>query len=129
MPSGTLSAVDLHRLVLLYLAVAYEADDNFEPAEHQTVLRILRRWMPGMTVAEANGVVDTALKALRGGMTESPETLARAVGTNLTPALRRLVLSNLGQVARADGYLSVDEARVIRRVRVALETVGVDAQS
>lgn len=126
MSSDTLSAVDLHRLVLLYLAVAYEADDHFDPAEHQTVLRILRRWMPGMTVAEANSVVDTALKALRSGMTEDPETLARAVGTNLTPELRRRVLSNLGQVARADGYLSVSEARVIRRVRAALETTSVD---
>lgn len=126
MTPDSLSAVDLHRLVLLYLAVAYEADDHFDPAEHQTVLRILRRWMPEMTITEANGVVDTALKALQGGMTEDPETLARAVGTNLTPEMRRRVLSNLGQVARADGYLSVNEARVIRRVRAALETVGVD---
>lgn len=127
MPPDSLDAVDLNRLVLLYLAVAYEADDHFDPAEHQTVLRILRRWMPSLTVSEANSIVDTALKALRGGMTEDPETLARAIGTNLTPELRRTVLSNLGQVARADGYLSVNEARVIRRVRAALETVGVDS--
>jgi uncharacterized tellurite resistance protein B-like protein len=126
MSSGSLSTVDLHRLVLLYLAVAYETDDHFDPAEHQTVLRLLRRWMPEMTVAEANSVVETALKALRGGMTQKPETLARAVGTNLTPELRRRVLSNLGQVARADGYLSVHEARVIRRIRAALETIGTD---
>jgi uncharacterized tellurite resistance protein B-like protein len=127
MSSGSLSSVDLHRLVLLYLAVAYEADDHFDPAEHKTVLRLLRRWMPEMTVDEANGVVDTALKALRSGMTEGPETLARAVGTNLTPELRRRVLSNLGQVARADGYLSINEAHVIRRVRAALETTSVDS--
>jgi len=126
MSPGSLSSVDLHRLVLLYLAVAYETDDHFDPSEHQTVLRILRRWVPSMTVAEANTVVDTALKALRSGMTEGPETLARAMGTNLTPQMRRTVLSNLGQVARADGYLSVNEARVIRRVRAALEAVSVD---
>ena len=126
MPLEPFSAVDLHRLVLLYLSVAYETDDHFDPTEHRTVLRILRRWRPEMTLTEANSLVDTAFKALRGGTAEDPETLARAVGSNLTPEQRRRVVTNLGQIARADGFLSVSEARVIRRIRAALETIDAD---
>ena len=123
MSAVPLSTVDLQRLVLLYLSLAYETDKSFDPAEHNTILRIVHRWMPEMTIAELNEVVETAHNALRGGMAEKPETLARAVGTNLSLEMRRRVLTNLGQVARADGYLSINEARVIRRVRAALETL------
>lgn len=123
MSAVPLSSLDLQRLVLLYLTVAYETDGNFDPAEHNTILRIVHRWVPAMSMDEVNSVVDAAFKTLDGGTTDSPETLARAVGTNLSPEMRRRVLSNLGQVARADGYLSISEARVIRRVRAALETV------
>jgi uncharacterized tellurite resistance protein B-like protein len=126
MPAALLSADDLQRLVLLYLSVAHDTDKNFVSTEHDTILRIVHRWVPSMTIDEINDVVDAAHEAIRNGTAETPETLARAVGTNLTPEMRRRVLSNLGQVARADGYLSLSEARVIRRVRAALETVGAD---
>lgn len=119
-PKEPISADDLHHLVLLYLSVAYEADHSFDPSEQHTILRLVRQWMPSLAPAEANGVVATALTALQSGMTGPPETLARAVGTGLTPALRRRVLADLGRVARADGFLTVQEARVIRRVRTAL---------
>jgi uncharacterized tellurite resistance protein B-like protein len=126
MPPESLNADDLHHLVLLYLSVAYEADNEFDPAEHHTVLRLVQQWMPTVTAAEADSLVATALKALRSGMTEPPETLARMVGTVLTPKQRRRVLADLGLVARADGYLTVQEARIIRRVRAALEAPATD---
>lgn len=119
--SEPLRTDDLHHLVLLYLSVAYAADNSFDPAEHQTVLQLVRNWMPSLSPAEADGVVDTALKALRGGMTEAPETLARTVGTLLNRKQRRRVLADLGLIARADGFLTVQEARMIRRVRAALD--------
>jgi uncharacterized tellurite resistance protein B-like protein len=126
MPPESLNADDLHHLVLLYLSVAYEADNEFDPAEHHTVLRLVQQWMPTVTAAEADSLVATALKALRSGMTEPPETLARMVGTVLTPKQRRRVLADLGLVARADGYLTVQEARIIRRDRAALEAPATD---
>lgn len=122
MPSEILSADDLHHLVLLYLSVAYEADRHFDPAEHHTILRLVRRWMPTLTPAEADGIVDTALTALQSGMTAPPEMRTRAAAAILAPELRRRVLTDLGQVARADGILTVQEAQVIRRVRAALGT-------
>lgn len=121
MPSKEpLAADDLHNLVLLYLAVAYEADNNFDPAEHHTILRLLRRWMPGLPPADADAVLNTAFSALRSGMTLDLESLAQAVGAVLSARLRRRVLTDLGQIARADGFLSVQEASTIRRVRAAL---------
>ncbi len=119
-PLESLGTDDLRNLVLLYLSVAYEADRNFDPAEHQMVLSLIRQWVPNMRPAEAEGVVDTAFSALRGGMTDDLETLARALGAVLTPKLRRRVLTDLGQIARADGFLSVEEASMIRRVRAVL---------
>lgn len=123
-PPAPLRTDDLHHLVLLYLSVAYAADNSFDPAEHHTVLKLVRQWMPCLSPGEADGIVDTALKALKGGMTEAPETLAQTVGTLLTPEQRRRVLADLGLVARADGFLTVQEARMIRRVRAALDHAG-----
>ena len=125
-PPELLSTDDLHHLVLLYLSVAYEADHHFDPAERHTILLLIHQWRPALAPAEANGIVDTALTALQSGMTAPPETLARAVAAMLAPELRRRVLTDLGQVARADGFLSVQEARIIRRVRTALESADTD---
>lgn len=121
MPSTEpLATDDLHKLVLLYLSVAYDSDRNFDPAEHHMVLRLIRQWMPGLTPSEVDAIVDTALKAIRSGMTDDLETLAHAVGVGLSPRLRRRVLTDLGKIARADGFLSVQEASIIRRVRAVL---------
>lgn len=121
MPSTEpLATDDLHKLVLLYLSVAYDSDRNFDPAEHHMVLRLIRQWMPGLAPSEVDAIVDTALKAIRSGMTDDLETLAHAVGVGLSPRLRRRVLTDLGKIARADGFLSVQEASIIRRVRAVL---------
>ncbi|MEP0546454.1 MAG: TerB family tellurite resistance protein [Rhodothermales bacterium] len=120
-PQAPIAADDLHTLVLLYLSVAYESDRNFDPAEHHIVLRLLRWWMPDLTTSDAEAIVDTAHKAVRSGMSDSPDVLARTMGAALSPKLRRRVLSDLGQIAQADGFLSVEEASTIRRIRTAFD--------
>ena len=115
-----LASDDLHLLVRLYLLVAYESDRNFDPAEHHEILRLLRRWMPALDPAAADAMVITAFKAVRGSVTDDLEALARALGAVLSPRLRRIVLTDLGRIARADGFLSVQEASIIRRVRAVL---------
>ena len=125
---ASIAADDLHTLVLLYLSVAYESDRNFDPAEHHLVLHLLRRWMPGLTTAEAEAIVDTAFHAVRSGMSEEPEVLARTMGAVLPPKLRLRVLTDLGQIAQADGYLSVEEASTIRRIRTAFDVGDANAR-
>lgn len=122
-PHEPLGADDLHTLVLLYLSVAYESDHNFDPAEQQAVLSLLRWWMPNTKAKEAKRLIETAFNAVRGGMKHDLERLARTLGARLPAELQRRVLTDLGQIARADGYLSFEEASAIRRVRAALDTV------
>ena len=112
-----------HRVVLLYLAVGYGADHDFDPHERQTVATLLCRWHPGLSEGAAHGIVDTAYAAARAGLADDVDALARSVGAELSPAVRRRVLSDLGRVALADGHLSVSEADVIARVRAAWREV------
>lgn len=107
----------LHRLVLLYLAMGYGADHDFDPHERQTAIALLRRWMPEVDEDAAEAIVDTARTATRSGVSADIEALARDLRPWLSPALRQRVMSDLGRLARADGHLSVNEATLIRRVR------------
>lgn len=112
-----MTAVSLHRLVLLYLYVAYQADHHFDPRERQAVIELATRWAPDVEADEVAKVVDAAFKATRSGGSAEVDTLAQEVGLELTPDERLRVLTDLGQIARADGYLSTGEAGIISRVR------------
>lgn len=108
----------LSRLVLLYLAVAYGADHDFAEAERRTVVHLARRWDPGLDGEALQAIVDTALVAMR-QFDGDVETLAHDLHARLTPETRRTVLADLGRIATADGYISVEEADVIARIRSA----------
>ena len=106
----------LHRLVLLYLSVAYRTDHHFDPLERQTTIQLARQWAKGLEAEYIDEVVDTAFAASRDELGEVA-ALARELGQELTREQRRHVLTDLGQIARADGYLSTNEAITISRIR------------
>ena len=110
-------AVRLHHLVLLYLSVAYEADQHFDPLERQAVIQLASQWVPSLSPKRIEEVVDAAFSAARSGHAMEVDQLARELGTMLTPEQRRHVLTDLGQIARADGYLTAGEASTISRIR------------
>jgi len=112
-----MTAVSLHRLVLLYLYVAYKADHNFDPRERQAVIELATRWAPDAEPHEVAEIVDAAFAVTRGGRGNEVDTLAQEVGLELTPEERLRVLADLGKIARADGYLSAGEAGLISRIR------------
>ncbi len=116
-PEAALHTRHVHTLVLLYLAVAYGADEDFDPAERLTVVALVQRWFPYIETATAEGIVDTASAAARAH--PDLNVLAAELGEVLAPELRRRVLADLGVIARADGSLSVAEAEVIGRIRAA----------
>lgn len=107
----------LQQLVHLYLAMGYGTGHDLDPHERQTAVTLLRRWMPEVEEDAARAVVDTAYTATRSGTSSDIEAIARDLRPILSPALRQRVVSDLGQLARADGHLSVGEATLIRRVR------------
>lgn len=110
-------SVRLHNLVLLYLSVAYETDHHFDPLERQTVIQLAAQWVPSLSPDRIEEIVDAAFSAARSGYVADVDKLAGEVGAMLTPEQRRHVLTDLGQIARADGYLSADEANTISRIR------------
>lgn len=112
-----MTAVSLHRLVLLYLYVAYQADHHFDPRERQAVIDLATQWAPDVEPDEVAKVVDAAFKVSRSGGGTEMDTLAQEVGLELTPDERLHVLADLGKIARADGYLSTGEAGIISRIR------------
>ncbi len=107
----------LHQLVHLYLAMGHGSGRDLDPHERQTAIVLLRRWLPTIDEDAAKALVDTAHAATRSGVSRDVEAIARDLRPWLSPALRQRVVSDLGQLARADGHLSMDEARKIRRVR------------
>ena len=106
----------LHALVLLYLAVA-NGDDIVDEHERSVAVAFLLRWEEGLDLEAAQAVVDTAWMATRSGLAADAETLARSLRPTLSPARRRLVLSDLGRLAQADGHVSIGEAHVIGQIR------------
>lgn len=112
-----MSSDHLYPLVLLYLAVAYEPDQTLDPRERQEAIRLAGQWVSGLEPERTHEVVDAAITATRSGHRPELETLARELGEALGPDHRRRVLTDLGQIARADGYLSTGEAGLISRIR------------
>jgi uncharacterized tellurite resistance protein B-like protein len=114
---GPLSPDHVHQLVLLYLALAYGTDHDLHPAEQQAIVELVGRWAPDYERRRVEAVVEAAYTAMRGGVHESAEALAQGLRPLLSPDLRRQVLTDLGVVAKADGWLSIREAALIGRVR------------
>ena len=104
-------------LLLLYLAVAYGADHEFDRDEERTVCSLLASWVPEASGRFVAGMVRTALDLYRHGEALSVEGLALGLRSVLPPALRLQVLLDLSRIAHADGERSPSEAAVIERVR------------
>ncbi len=105
----------LQDLVLLYFAVT-NGDDEHERA---AAAALLQRWDSALDAEAARAVVDTACVATRSGLAADVDTLAKELGSSLSPEWRRRVLSDLGRLAQADGHVTVGEAHVIGRVRAS----------
>ena len=116
-PSGFMTSIPLDSLVLLYLYVAYRADNDFDSRERQAVIALASRWAPHIEPGKVTEVVDAAFAATRSGQQDAVDALAQDVGVALTPEERLRVLGDLGMIARADGYLSTSEVDIISRVR------------
>ncbi|MEM8598761.1 MAG: TerB family tellurite resistance protein [Bacteroidota bacterium] len=115
--SNSPSSEQLHRLVLLYLAVVYGEDRMLHPKEEAAIVHLVQRWVPSLTGPQVRAVVTTALTAYRGGILCDVDCLAASLAGWLNEPTRLAVLADLGRVARADGVVSLEEAATIRRIR------------
>lgn len=115
--SPALDRTHVHNLLLLYLAVAYGADRDFDEAEAHAVERVLASWLPGTNERIIDELVQAAFGVYIHEDALSVEGLALGLRSVLPDDLRDRVLADMGRVARADGEASDDEAAVIDRVR------------
>lgn len=114
----------IHNLLLLYLAVAYGADQEFDESERRAIHRILQSWLPEASDDFVEGMVHAALDLYKHGDALSIEGIALGLRSVLPHSLRQQVLADLSGVARADGEQSADESLVIARVRTVWDEGG-----
>ena len=111
----------IHNLLLLYLAVAYGADRDFDDAEETAIQKLLQSWLPEASDRFVAGMVRAALDLYQIDHALSIEGLALGLRSALASEFREQVLQDMARVARADGQQSADEAAVIARVRATWE--------
>lgn len=111
----------IHNLLLLYLAVAYGADRNFDDAEQAEIRDILHTWLPEASDESVAGLVQAALDLYRHGGALSIEGVALGLRSVVPHGLRQQVLADLDGIAHANGVASADEAAVIARIRTVWE--------
>lgn len=111
----------LTQVVHLYLAVAHTEFGAHEPHERQLAVQLSQQWAPRCAQAEIEAVVDTAYVAARSGFSEGFEAIAEDLCRELPPTLCTRLLTDLGLMARADGHVTLQEARVISLVRAAFQ--------
>ncbi len=126
MPRASLDRTDLdrehvHSLLLLYLAVAYGADSDFDATEETAIQKLLQSWLPEASDTFVAGMVRAALDLYQIDHALSVEGLALGLRSVLTLEFREQVLKDMTRVACADGEQSTDEAAVIARVRAVWE--------
>lgn len=107
----------LLQVVHLYLAVVDAGDRPVELHERSRAISLARQWAPDDDADAVEAVVDTAYVAVRAGT--DVEKIAREVVRRLQPADCLRLLADLGRMAKADGHLSLHEARTIAAIRAA----------
>lgn len=117
MSEGQLTLTLLHDLALLYLGLAHGADEDLDPAETRQISASLRRWQPNKDPALIDHVIREATLTYMNGA--NPQRLDEAVDVlkNALPRdLRATILSDLSDIARADGEILTEEKDFIYRL-------------
>lgn len=107
----------LPQLAHLFLAVADAEAGDHEPYERQLAVELCCAWAPQHSREDVEAVVDTAYLAARSGFQVEVEALADQLCDVLPPEQCARLLKDLGLMARADGCLTLQEARTISLVR------------
>jgi uncharacterized tellurite resistance protein B-like protein len=115
----------LARVIHLYLAVADTEGGAREPHERQLAIDLSCRWAPTVERAAVAAAVDTAYVAAASGLGPGAAEAAEELCRDLPPDACQRLLADLGLIARADGHLDRDKARVIAQVRTVMSAAPV----
>lgn len=117
---STKPEIPLAKILQLYLAIAHKGNGSYEPHERQATVQLSQQWAPDYDRAEIEAMVDTAYAAVRSGFGQGIEAIAEELSGQLPSELRTRLVRDLGLIARADGHLTLREARLIGSLRSAL---------
>jgi uncharacterized tellurite resistance protein B-like protein len=116
---------DSHRtiaeLVLVYLSVAYQPDHEIVPEELEAISRRVAGWIPDAPVPVIRMLVSQALARYAEGLSASDfDAMLPRISAAVPGHQRVVIVSDLKQIARADGEMSVEERVWIDRLERGL---------
>lgn len=114
---GQITLTLLHDLALLYLGLAHGADESLDPAETKQIAASLRRWQPDKDPALIDHVIrEATLTYLNGTTSERMTETVHVLRDALSQDLRRVILQDLAEIARADGKILSEERNFISTI-------------
>ncbi len=114
---GQITLTLLHDLALLYLGLAHGADESLDPAETKQIAASLRRWQPDKDPALIDHVIrEATLTYLNGMDSERMKETAHVLKDALSENLRKIILRDLAEIARADGEILSEERDFIQKI-------------
>lgn len=107
----------LHELALIYLALTHSSEAEVRPPDMDTVQTMLKTWYPGASPARIEAALQEALLAYVSDTGELMLSVAVASLRQTMPRDQRIaVLSDLTDIALADGFIVPDEASFIEKL-------------
>lgn len=114
---GQITLSLLHDLALLYLSLAHGTDDDLAPSESRAMAINLRRWQPDKDPALIDHVIrEATLSYLNRANTTRVEDAVRTLREALPEVTRSAILSDMLEIAKADGKIIPAEGGFIREI-------------
>lgn len=118
-----------HDLALIYIALAYGADQELSDDELATITDALQEWRANFPVDEVQDVVMEALTVYLDADADEEVVLAiDSLKDQLSQADRRRAIEDVVRIAEADGVLLSTERNLINRVAEAWEIKSIAEQ-
>lgn len=107
----------LHEMALIYLALLNSSDDELRRDSRSLTRELLLDWFPDVDDQRLDRVIQDALLVQLGPASDHMLTTAvEALRQSMPRDQRIAVLSDLADVAMADGFVIPDEASFIERL-------------
>ncbi len=117
---GQITLTLLHDMALLYLGLAHGADEDLDPSETLAIAAKLRVWQPDKDPALIDHVIrEATLTYLNGANRERLREAVGVLSDALPERVLRQILTDLTDIARADGEIVDQERRFIDQIAEA----------
>jgi uncharacterized tellurite resistance protein B-like protein len=114
---GQITLATLHDLALLYLGLAHGTDGDLDPMETLEIAAKLRQWQPDKDPKLIDHIIrEATLSYLNGASVDRLQEAVETLRQTLPEQVRKEILKDLSDIARADGSVIVEESQFIRQL-------------